>query len=341
MGWPGEQLLAKLWESLADKGVGSLLKPGQMRREGLVALELKRAEMLSLAQTKKDIEDIESGRRTISELSMGLGLAKEAQLKPLSFERREPVLNIVEALDHGQANAISDAVRRDINTSGSIIYAEEALCNDPDPSPDAKVNDDWLYRWRDYTGEVSDADLQKIWGRLLAGEVKAPGTYSLRTLDFLRNLSHSEASLIANVSTIVTGGFIWRPDDNSYPISFNEMLGLQEMGVLIGVDSVGLNYTVTKNIEPDGSWVSVLPSHDKCIVIRGSADTRKEKLQVNVISVSRMGLQILGLGDFKADPLYLKKFGRYILSLGVKVSIATQAKAEQGYVRWFNEVFLD
>lgn len=341
MGWPGEQLLGKLWESLADKGVGSLLKPGQMRREGLVALQLKRAEMLSLAQTKKDIEDIESGRRDISELSMDLGLAKDAQLKPLSFERREPILNIVEALDHGKANVISDAVRRDINTSGSIIYAEEALCNDPDPAPDATVDDDWLYRWRDYTGEVSDADLQKIWGRLLAGEVKTPGTYSLRTLDFLRNLSHSEASLIAKVSAIVTDGFIWRPDDNSYAVAFDELLDLQEMGFLIGVDSIGLHFTLTKNIESDGSWVSVLQSHDKCIVVRGSANTRDEKLQVNVISVSRMGNQILGLGDFKADPVYLKKFGKFISSFGVKVSVATQMKAEPGYVRWEDEMFID
>lgn len=341
MGWPGEQLLGKLWESLADKGVGSLLKPTQMRREGLVALELKRAEMLSLAQTKKDIEDIESGRKDISELSMNLGLAKEAQLKPLNFERREPVLDIVEALDHGKANVISDAVRRDINTSGSIIYAEEALCNDPDPAPDATVGDDWLYRWRDYTGEVSDADLQRIWGRLLAGEVKAPGTYSLRTLDFLRNLSQYEANLIARISGVITCGFIWRPKDNSYPVSFDEMLALQEMGVLIGVDSIGLNYTITKNIEPDGSWLCVLPSHDQCIIVRGSGNSKSAQFQVDVISVSRMGMQIMGLGDFKADPVYLKKFGKFISSFDAKVSIATQIKSEEGYIRWHNEIFLE
>lgn len=34
MNWPGENLIIKLWESLTEKGVGSLLKPWQMRREG-------------------------------------------------------------------------------------------------------------------------------------------------------------------------------------------------------------------------------------------------------------------------------------------------------------------
>lgn len=341
MGWPGEQLLSKLWESLADKGVGSLLKPGQMRREGLVQLELKRAELLSLAQAERDVEDIKSGRKDISELSMSLGLAKEARLRTFSSERKEPVLNIVEALEIGRLSAIDDAVRREINTAGSIIFAEEALCNDGDPAPDAKVDDDWLYRWRDYTGEVSDADLQKIWGRLLAGEVKAPGTYSLRTLDFLRNLSQSEAALIAKISVLVTNGFIWRSDDGRYSVSFEEMLELQEMGVLIGVDSIGLNFTISKNLDADGSWFSVLPSFEKCIIIRGGAETYDGNLQVNVISVSRMGMQILGLGDFKADPVYLERFGRFILLQGGRVSIATVVPAEPGYISWRGEVFLE
>ena len=37
---------------------------------------------------------------------------------------------------------------------------------------------------------MSSEELQTLWGRTLAGEIKSPGSYSLRTLDFLKNLSH-------------------------------------------------------------------------------------------------------------------------------------------------------
>lgn len=337
MGWPGEQLLSKLWETLADKGIGSLLKPGQMRREGLVGLELERAKLLSLAQTERDVEDIRSGKKDLLDMPLRLKFA-ETQLKSVGCQRKEPVINIVDALEIGRSRVINDAARREINTAHSIVHAEEALCEDSEAAPDEKVNDDWLYRWRDYTGEVSDADLQKIWGRLLAGEVKAPGTYSLRTLDFLRNLSQCEAALIAKMASIVINGFVWRPEDKVYPFTFKEMLELQEMGILIGVDSLGLNYSVSKNPESTGGWLSALCSHDLCVLIRGGGDTFETAVQFNVISVSNLGMQIIELGDFKADLQHLQKFGRYIVSQGYRVAIAEIIPSDPGLVSWKNEV---
>lgn len=338
MGWPGEQLLLKLWETLADKGVGSLLKPGQMRREGLVSLELDRAKLLSLAQTERDVEDIRSGRKDLSDLSPGLDFAKVSNSKSKIFEREEPVFDIVEALEISKSNFIADSIRREINTAGSIIYAEEALSGDGEAAPDTSVNDDWLYRWRDYTGEVSDADLQKIWGRLLAGEVKAPGTYSLRTLDFLRNLSQEEAALIAKVASIVIGGFIWRPENGIYPFAFQQMLQLQEMGILLGVDSIGLNYTLSQYPDSSGGWASALVSYDRCVIVRGGEDTFGDSFQFNIVSVSNLGLQIIGLGNFKSDFEYLEKFGKYLVSLGCKVSIAEVIPSAPDTIGWKNEI---
>ena len=61
MNAPGEQLLIKLWETIADKGIGSLLKPWQKRREGKAEIELKRQELLVLAQTESDANLIRQG----------------------------------------------------------------------------------------------------------------------------------------------------------------------------------------------------------------------------------------------------------------------------------------
>lgn len=338
MGWPGEQLLSKLWETLAEKGVGSLLKPRQMRREGLVGLELDRARLLSFAQTERDVEDIRSGKKDISDFSMSLKFAEISKEKSVSLERAEPVVNILDALEISKLNSMSDSVRREINTAGSIICAEEALCEDGEAAPDTNVNDDWLYRWRDYTGEVSDADLQKIWGRILAGEVKAPGTYSLRTLDFLRNLSQEEAALIAKIASVVINGFVWRREDKVYPCTVRDMLHLQEMGILIGVDSVGIHYTLSKHLDGGGGWVSALTSFDRCVIVRGGNNTFENPVQIPVVPVSALGLQIIGLGDFKSDLANLEKFAGCLTSYGYKVSIAEIAPSPPGKMNWVNEV---
>ncbi len=50
MEFPGEKLVIKLWETVAERGIGGLFRPWQMRREGRVSIELKREELLVIAQ---------------------------------------------------------------------------------------------------------------------------------------------------------------------------------------------------------------------------------------------------------------------------------------------------
>ena len=42
--------------------------------------------------------------------------------------------------------------------------------------------------------------MREIWGRVLAGEVKRPKSYSLRTMEILRNLAKEEAALFVKAS---------------------------------------------------------------------------------------------------------------------------------------------
>ena len=62
---PGEALLGKLWDTLADKAIGNLLKPWQIRREGKALIDVKRDEMLILAQAERDADAIRRGATPI------------------------------------------------------------------------------------------------------------------------------------------------------------------------------------------------------------------------------------------------------------------------------------
>lgn len=61
MDFPGEKLVIKMWQSFADNGIGSLLKPWQIKREGLARNEVRRDELLMLAQTKRVAADVSAG----------------------------------------------------------------------------------------------------------------------------------------------------------------------------------------------------------------------------------------------------------------------------------------
>lgn len=55
------------------------------------------------------------------------------------------------------------------------------------------VEEDWMLRFFNCVEDISNEKMQELWACLLAGEIKKPGTFSLRTLERLRNLTQSEA----------------------------------------------------------------------------------------------------------------------------------------------------
>jgi Protein of unknown function (DUF2806) len=61
--------------------------------------------------------------------------------------------------------------------------------------PEARPEKDWVARYIESASQVTDQSMQEFWGRLLAGEIMKPGTFSLRTLHVVSNLSQFDAKL--------------------------------------------------------------------------------------------------------------------------------------------------
>ncbi|WP_322617025.1 DUF2806 domain-containing protein [Pseudomonas sp. BIC9C] len=339
MGWPGEQLVSRLIETLSEKGIGNLLRPGQIKREGLANITVDRAKALVGAQTEREIEEIRSGKKDISEFSLELTFAKSGRAHSNVDTRIDPVVDVESLRLIGESRILSDAIRREVNTASTILYAEEILREDSSEPPEDKVDEDWLFRWRDCAGEVSGEDLQILWGRVLAGEVKSPGTYSLRCLEFLRNLSQSEAKLIEVMCSLAISDFIWRPDKNKYqlPLSFKQLLELEELGVIGGVTG-GLSLDLHDSDEEGSEWLALIISNGKCLIVNHS--DKKVNLRISAYAITKLGMQLLSLGSFKPNLDYLEAMGKSFIGSGFKVKVADVAEATPEYTSWVNAVDL-
>ncbi|WP_197485481.1 DUF2806 domain-containing protein [Delftia sp. GW456-R20] len=206
---PGEKLVIKLWETLVERGMGSLLSPWQAGREGRVRNEIRRAEMLMLAQAEVDVADIRSGKKQLQ--SDGSLLLKNGlnEISPIN-ERVEPFFALSLAVESGKKTEFSAAARSEINSSKAIIFAEEQLAADGHIPSEKGIEEDWLFIWREHAGRVSSVDLQRLWGSVLAGELKDPGKHSIRTLEFLKTLSKADAELISSLARYVVDNRIQR-----------------------------------------------------------------------------------------------------------------------------------
>ena len=56
-----------------------------------------------------------------------------------------------------------------------------------------EVDHDWTARFFNDVQDVSSEEMQKLWGKVLAGEVERPGSTSIKTLGVLKNLDKAAA----------------------------------------------------------------------------------------------------------------------------------------------------
>lgn len=319
---PGEKLIIKMWETLADKGLGGFLSPWQIKRTGKANLEVRQQEIIGIAMAEKQADDIKKGLLNSQESLLCLGQVTDVSALPLRKDEIEHTINY-DLLDQiTKANQRHEQLRRELNTSNAILAAEKELINNNKETPDENVNDDWLYSWRDYASRTSSMELQYLWGRILAGEITTPGAYSLRTLEFLKGLTTYEAKMITDVAKFFVGNGIWRDKTSHFEdsgIGYGHFLTLQELGILKGVEVRTISLSLPSFI-PE-SYVHVLHSNNMAIVI--THDDAKKKLTMPIYGLTNVGQEVATLVETEPDLNYLKSVAREIKSKGFSVLLGT------------------
>lgn len=315
----GEKLLIKLWDTLADKGIGSLLKPWQIKREGRATMEIRRQELLELAQAEVDAFAIRSGRKQLLQDGSLSSQRGDGEISVFHSGASENLLlsKVEEIADRNQR---AESIRREISLSKSVLHAEEVLSQDSQEPPSTTISDGWLLRWRDCAASINTEELQSLWGKVLAGELKKPGRFSLRTLEFLRNLSQEEAKAIEKVSPFVINNMIFRAGGElleSEGVTFSLLLSLQELGIISGVNDNGIE-VIWPSLEHEHFLYSMV-SYGRALVVKHDDSART--IKVPVYPVTALGKQIFRLGSFKANDEYLKTLGRRIKDQGFDVQI--------------------
>lgn len=332
---PGEKLIIRLWETIADRSIGSLLKPWQIRREGRANLDVRRDEILALAQAETDAAAIRSGQKLL--LVSGEIVNRPALEAPLNIHEsvdRAP-LALPRAIEIADQNAKAEAVRQEVSIAKAVIYAEEELQNDSSEAPQDSPQDDWLLRWRECAAGVSSDELQQIWGKVLAGEVKSPGRFSLRTLEFLRNLSQAEAQAIERISPFVISGVLYRGNDamlETEGVSFPDLLAMQELGVLAGVDGLGLE--ITWNSDATASFQKALTCHGALIL--ATAPDPSKIIKLKICTVTAIGRQVLSLGSFSPNAKMVESVATAIKALGFDVQVGSYFQVGPDRLQPFN-----
>ena len=213
---------------------------------------------------------------------------------------------------YGEAQLTSDGITQKVefqerkrlsNVKAVISHSAALLTNREvdDHTPDA----DWTARFFDCVQDISSEDLQKLWARLLSGEVERPGSTSLRTMDVLRSMTEAEAHRFQSLCSFVLkeSSFfvvIYGIDtiDQFPELSYGNLLQVQDCGLLnLGVMS--FNFTES----------NCLMSHKYILRVVGICD---RKVAISVANLTRAGGELFRISETPLNEQYLRAMARHI-----------------------------
>ncbi|SFH13579.1 TIGR03899 family protein [Nitrosospira sp. Nsp14] len=180
--------------------------------------------------------------------------------------------------------------------------------------PDQKPDEDWVSRFFNSAQDVSSQQMQELWGRILSGEIKKPGSYSLKTLDFVKNLTKADATLLENMAKLAInyqGSSFIVAADAGWLRTYREIypghhFALGELGAMYPTE-LGLETFRESSVQEElfTSGNLILAAQ------RGKIAT---KVDLAIWKFTKIGQEVLQLIAVEGDEAYLEKVGGFYIA---------------------------
>ncbi len=182
---------------------------------------------------------------------------------------------------------------------------EIALTQLPETVDETPVDEDWIIQFFNLSQDIGNEKMQTLWGRLLAGEVAKPNSFSLRTLNLIRMLSQKDAEMIEKATNYLSNGFyLFFPDQTqeylkTVGLGYYEMLNLSTLGVFSNQSNLSLEPSKTYNFRYFDKEFSITIPEKK-------EDELTPLYWVSALVPTVVGQEVLSLCNPKPDYDYWK-----------------------------------
>lgn len=165
--------------------------------------------------------------------------------------------------------------------------SDQGMATEPEERAN-ELDDTWLNVFERYAEDASSADMQKLWGKVIAGQIKRPGKYSIRTLRFLSEVSQQDAILFERVAKHSFGKQIPKslavPDNGD----ISHLMTLEAAGLISNSTGVGVQLNLTCN----DNGISFCVDGEIAVVYKSSSS---KNISIPVISLTPLGVELLPL----------------------------------------------
>lgn len=257
----------------------------------------------------KLIEAISEGVKGIAAPWQMKRIAKaELDIKKMNLiaEKEHQALETISGIDLNKLTNRELRGMQNINNVVRLAY-DELLNEDPAEIPDEKVNPDWASLYFDFIEKVSDEDAQMIWGKILAGEIKSPGSFSLKTLHTIFYSSKDDIDSFVSLTKFVFNGFLIVTNHKTLykdnPIKFIDYERSQSLG-FVNTTPIASGITIDK----DG-YTSI---GNKCFPLKRKNENDELTLSLQGFSLTPLGEELFKLGAIEPTKEIMEFFKKNI-----------------------------
>ncbi len=233
------------------------------------------------------------------------GKRREAQAKAEGREaliraQDSAALRQIQAQDQvGRARLeifLRNEYRKQDNHRAVASFALDDLLNAPPSSPKTSdteeapsggepptLDEDWMNLFSDYAARASSDRLREQWGRILAGEIRKPGTFSFTTLRVIAEMSGDLARAFQDLYRLSVDGCFPRPPEIKG--DFFKVVTQLEAAGLIQMD---MSFRKSIGTQPDGFGYLI----DKKFFLKVTFMPGQTEVTFPMIQITQVGKEI-------------------------------------------------
>jgi hypothetical protein len=244
-------------------------------------------------------------------------------IEALAAEAKEHVLSDPALVRRALWSLFGERVREQKNIESVASEAIESLKQLPPPegeSSEGTVSDDWLNLFSSYAKMASSEHFRALWGRVLAGEIREPGAFSLSTLRVMAELDKQIAASFEQAMRLRFSGFIPKSPELSGELLL-DLTMLEEVGLLQEV-----NGSLQLDLKNDSTGYAHYFEKDWGVRMKLQAGAA---ITVLVIRISRSGREIGSILPNIAPEEQCSNLFSYISSKPANVELLKMAPTEK------------
>lgn len=173
-------------------------------------------------------------------------------------------------------------------------------------------NDDWMAEFLDLSKNTSEEHMRELWGRVLAHEVKKPGSFSVQALMTMKTMSPAAAHIFEKICALNVKplGLIKTDKEAfltkvSYELSYTEIMIARENRLLTVGDS-----TVHNMSSQDDLFLTYF-NHRQLL-----ANDTSKMISTHVIPLTEIGKELSSIPAVERNDAYFVDFENYLQQLG-------------------------